>query len=242
MSLRALIFDVDGTLADTEDLHRQAFNAAFAKHGLGWYWGRRVYCDLLRIAGGQERLARFIELTEVPLADKMLLREQIPTIHAAKTAFYSQYLATGCVQLRDGVEPLIAQARHARLKLAIASTTTRANIEFLLHYVFSRQTRDVFDLIASGDSAPKKPAPAIYDFVLDRLGLRAIDALAIEDSANGLASAKGADLCTLVTPTFWTECEDFSTADAVLPTLAGFDLEHLSAIHSRSLLRHKEVA
>jgi phosphoglycolate phosphatase-like HAD superfamily hydrolase len=112
MSLRALIFDVDGTLADTEDLHRQAFNAAFTKHGLGWHWGRRVYSDLLKIAGGQERLARFIELTEVPLADKILLREQIPAIHAAKTAFYTQYLATGCVRLRDGVEPLMVKSEE----------------------------------------------------------------------------------------------------------------------------------
>jgi HAD superfamily hydrolase (TIGR01509 family) len=211
---------------------------------LGWHWGRRVYSDLLKIAGGQERLARFIELTEVPLADKILLREQIPAIHAAKTAFYTQYLATGCVRLRDGVEPLIAQARHARLKLAIASTTTRANIEFLLQCAFSNQTRDMFDLIAAGDStAPKKPAPTtIYNLVLDRLGVGVTDAIAIEDSANGLASAKGTGLCTLVTPTFWTEYEDFSTADAVLPTLAGFGLDHLSAIHSRWLLRHKEVA
>jgi beta-phosphoglucomutase-like phosphatase (HAD superfamily) len=243
MSLQALIFDVDGTLADTEDLHRQAFNGAFDRHGLDWHWGRRTYSDLLKVTGGHERLARFIDLAEMPIASKVLLRGQIPVIHATKTILYTQYLAAGRIRLRDGIGPLIAEAHRAQLKLAIASTTTRTNIECLVRHLFGCPDQDLFDCIRASDSAvPKKPAPAIYSLVLNDLGLDARDVIAFEDSANGLASAKGAGLCTLVTPTIWTAGEDFSTADAVLPTLSGCDLNRLADIHARWLLHRKEAA
>jgi HAD superfamily hydrolase (TIGR01509 family) len=234
MSLRALIFDVDGTLADSEDAHRQAFNAAFAENGLPWRWGRLVYCELLKVAGGRERIAHFVGLLEIPERDKSVLRRRIPAIQSCKTRHYARLVAEGRVPLRDGVERLIAEARAAGLRLAIASTTSRANIDALLAHALGQNAVDWFEVIAASDfGGRKKPAVDIYEFVLVEMGLRAADCIAFEDSAIGLAAAKGAGLYTVVTPTFWTAEADLSAANLVLTSLRdGGDLAALSSPHS----------
>jgi HAD superfamily hydrolase (TIGR01509 family) len=243
MSLRALIFDVDGTLADTEEFHRQAFNAAFARHALPWYWGRRIYSDLLKVAGGQERIAWFIELVDIPPRDKSALKHKIAAIHADKTRFYAQYAAGGEIPLRDGIEALIVEARKGGLKVAIASTTTRANVESLLRHAHGAPAIDWFDPIGTADATLlKKPAPDIYRFVLDRLELAPDEAIAFEDSAIGLSAAKAAGVRTVVSPTSWTEDEDFLVADAVFSTLSNVDLGLLLELHSRWLHDRKEAA
>jgi HAD superfamily hydrolase (TIGR01509 family) len=243
MSQRALIFDVDGTLADTEEIHRQAFNAAFARHALPWHWGRRIYSDLLKVAGGQERLAWFVELIDIPLRDKAVLKDKIAAIHADKTRFYAQRAAEGEIPLREGIEALIVEARKAGLRLAIASTTTRVNVESLLRHTLGASAIDWFDTIGTGDATVlKKPAPDIYRLVLDRLKLTPDEAIALEDSAIGLSAAKAAGVCTVVTPTTWTEDEDFSAADAVVSTLSDIDLDWLSELHSRWLHDRKAAA
>jgi HAD superfamily hydrolase (TIGR01509 family) len=234
MSLRALIFDVDGTLADSEEAHRQAFNAAFAENGLPWRWGRLVYCELLKVAGGRERIAHFVGLLDIPERDKSVLRRQIPAIQSCKTRHYARLVAEGRVPLRDGVERLIAEARAAGLRLAIASTTSRANIDALLAHALGQNAVDWFEVIAASDfGGRKKPAADIYEFVLVEMGLRAADCIAFEDSAIGLAAAKGAGLYTVVTPTFWTAEADLSAANLVLTSLRdGGDLAALSSPHS----------
>jgi HAD superfamily hydrolase (TIGR01509 family) len=234
MSLRALIFDVDGTLADSEEAHRQAFNAAFAENGLPWCWGRLVYCELLKVAGGRERIAHFIDLLEAPERNKSVLRRRIPAIQICKTRQYARLVADGSVPLRDGVERLIAEARVAGLRLAIASTTSRANIDALLAHTLGQKAIDWFEVIAASDfGGRKKPAPDIYEFVLAKLGLGAADCIAFEDSAIGLAAAKGAGLYTVVTPTFWTAEADLSAANLLLNSLRdGGDLAALSSPYS----------
>ena len=234
MSLRALIFDVDGTLADSEEAHRQAFNAAFAENGLPWRWGRLVYCELLKVAGGRERIAHFIGLLDIPERDKSVLRRRIPAIQSCKTCHYTGLVAEGRVPLRDGVERLIAEARAAGLRLAIASTTSRANIDALLAHALGQNAVDWFEVIAASDfGGRKKPASDIYEFVLVEMGLGAADCIAFEDSAIGLAAAKGAGLYTVVTPTFWTAEADLSAANLVLTSLRdGGDLAALSSPHS----------
>ena len=234
MSLRALIFDVDGTLADSEEAHRQAFNAAFAEHGLSWCWGRRVYCELLKIAGGRERIAHFVDLLDVPERNRSALKRRIPAIQSCKTRHYARLVAAGRVPLRDGVERLIAEARAAGLRLAIASTTSRTNIDALLNHTLGNRAIDWFEVIAASDfGGCKKPASDIYEFVLAELGLRAADCIAFEDSTIGLAAAKGAGLYTVVTPTFWTADTDLSAANLLLTSLRdGGDLAALSSPHS----------
>jgi beta-phosphoglucomutase-like phosphatase (HAD superfamily) len=224
VKLEALIFDVDGTLADTEEAHRCAFNAAFEEHGLDWNWSKPKYAQLLSTAGGKERLAAYVDSLPSGPAERRALRERIPAIHRSKTVHYTRMVNEGGVRLRAGVRRLIEDACSAGVQLGIASTTSPANIEALLRINLGAQALELFAVIGAGDQvARKKPAPDIYEFALRTLRRPATGCVAIEDSANGLKSAKGAGLFTVVTPSYWTRSEDFSQADWVLPSLASLE-------------------
>jgi len=220
MKLKALIFDVDGTLADTEEVHRCAFNLAFERHGLDWNWSKPKYAHLLLTTGGKERIGTHIGSLPLTPADKRDLTSRIAAIHKTKTDIYTAMIMEGKVPLRDGALRLIEEADRAHVKLAIASTTTLANIEALLRANLGQDALHRFAAIGAGDQVKrKKPAPDIYEYVLRELGFAAEDCVAIEDSCNGLTAAKGAGLFTVVTPSYWTRSEDFAAADLVLPSL-----------------------
>ena len=220
MSIKALIFDVDGTIADTEETHRQAFNAAFLEHKLGWDWSRREYAELLRTSGGKERLAVYIDSLAATQKEKVRLKGLVQLIHSSKTRIYAELIADGRAPLRAGVARLIGEARAAGVRLGIASTTTSANIAALIGAQFGAEAWNWFEALACGDVVShKKPAPDIYVRVLGMLRLPAQACVAFEDSVNGLKSAKTAGLYTVVTPTQWSEGQDFRGADLLLPSL-----------------------
>jgi HAD superfamily hydrolase (TIGR01509 family) len=220
MSIHALIFDVDGTLADTEEAHRNAFNQAFETCHLGWHWSREIYRRLLDVTGGKERLAAHIESLDLAPAEKRALTERVPEIHATKTRFYSESVIQGTVPLREGVLRLMEEALAAGCRLGIASTTTAVNVDALLQATLGTRGLEMFSVIACGDQVPaKKPAPDIYRLALRHLGLPAEEVIAFEDSPNGLRAAKGAGLWTVITPTYWTQGGNFSEANLVLPSL-----------------------
>ncbi len=220
MKLSALIFDVDGTLADTEEAHRCAFNLAFDQLGLDWNWSRPKYAHLLMTAGGKERLGVHIDSLSLTAAERQALTDRIGDIHRAKTAHFTRMVLAGEVPLRDGVVRLIDEAVRTGVRVCIASTTTYANIEALLRTHLGADALDRFAVIGAADQAArKKPAPDIYDYVVRRLEASTEECVAIEDSANGLRAAKAAGLYTIVTPSYWTRTEDFSAADLVLPSL-----------------------
>jgi HAD superfamily hydrolase (TIGR01509 family) len=220
MPLEALVFDIDGTMADTEEGHRCAFNLAFERFGLPWRWDRTEYRALLRINGGKERLAQFIADIDLDEEDKRRLARLVPQIHLEKTKFYSSLAGDGGIPLRPGVERLIGEAREANVRLGIASTTTRANIDALLRATLGPRSVAYFAAIACGDEVShKKPAPDIYRLALRRLERDAAASVAIEDSGNGLRAATAAGLRCVVTPTLWTEYDELSGAALVLPHL-----------------------
>ncbi len=220
MGIEALIFDVDGTLADTEEAHRVAFNLAFERYRLGWVWQPSEYRELLGITGGKERMASYIESLVLGTAERRRLLTMVPDIHAEKTRFYSSFVNDGAVPLRTGVARLLEEAHAAGCRLAIASTTTAVNIDKLLQSTLGARGLDLFSVIACGDQVrAKKPAPDIYNLALEHLALAPDRAIAIEDSPNGMRAALAAGLWTVVTPNFWTEGRDFSSADLVLPHL-----------------------
>lgn len=231
MNVEALILDVDGTLADTEEAHRTSFNRAFEQHRLGWSWSRSEYRQLLEVTGGKERIAAYVSSLPLGAAERQRLLTLVPELHADKTRFYGELVNEGGVTLREGVERLMTEALAQGCRLAIASTTTAANINALLSATLGSRGLDLFAVIACGDQVrTKKPAPDIYQLALQTLGLPPEQALAVEDSVNGLRSATAAGLWTLVTPTFWTQGGDFSDAGLVLPSLGSLGFDELIRI------------
>ena len=229
--LAALIFDLDGTLADTEETHRQAFNVAFIEFELWWDWSPQLYTQLLAVSGGKERLRHYIGTLRVPAAERERLLQIVPGLHATKTRIYTELIYRGQRPFLPGVLRLLRAAKTARLKLAIASTTTSANVSALLQANLGAASDIGFDVIACGDQVQeKKPAPDIYRLALGSLRLSAESCMAFEDSANGLRAAKAAGLATVITPSRWTAGEDFSSADLVLPSLEGLDLPRLTRL------------
>ncbi|MCI4660645.1 MAG: HAD family hydrolase [Neomegalonema sp.] len=221
MSLRALIFDVDGTLAETEEAHRQAFNETFAAGGLDWHWSVSDYTQLLRTTGGKERMRRYRD----GLGFRDPADAAIALMHQRKTARYGEIVAGGGLALRPGVRALIDVARSAGLRIAVATTTNRPNVEALSRACWGKPADAVFDVIAAGDEvSAKKPAPDVFALALARLDLPPEAAIAFEDSENGLRSAKGAGLRTLVTPSTYTARDDFSAADWVCRDLSAAHL------------------
>ncbi len=220
MSFKALIFDVDGTLAETEEAHRKAFNKAFAEAGLDWNWSRERYRELLAVSGGKERILQFIRDEAQSWLQKEGLEAWIAELHKEKTRIYAEMMAAGEVGLRPGVERLIDEAREADIRLAIATTTTNANIDALFEATLGLHALDWFDVVGAAAQAPvKKPDPSVYQWVLDALSLSPQECIAIEDTRNGVLAARGADIPVVVTQSFYSAGEDFSGALAVISDL-----------------------
>jgi len=209
--LAALIFDVDGTLAETErDGHRVAYNRAFAAHGLDWHWSVEVYGELLAVAGGRERMRHFIATRAPALPPGHPLDELVEALYATKTALFAELVAAHGLPARPGVLRLLEEAQASGLRLAIATTTAPENVQALLA---ASLPGAVFEVIGAGEMVPrKKPAPDIYDLVLERMGLAPSACLAFEDSANGLRSASAAGIETVATVSDYHRHQDFSEA------------------------------
>lgn len=219
MPLEALIFDVDGTLAETEEWHRHSFNAAFADAGLAWHWDQALYGRLLDVTGGKERIRRHADTRGEAIDDAAIAR-----LHAGKTARYVASVESGAVALRPGVARLLHEAQTAGLRLAIATTTTPANVSALLRTTLGDEAAGLFECIGAGDMvAAKKPAPDIYQLVLDRLQLAPGQCVAFEDTPNGLQAARGAGIPTVITTSLYGGTAGFEDALMVLDGLGETD-------------------
>jgi HAD superfamily hydrolase (TIGR01509 family) len=234
--LKALIFDVDGTLADTESVHLEAFNHAFREEGLDWHWTVEQYTRLLDISGGKERLLHHWRMVDPDMTevDAGAVRDTIHRLHETKTAYYENAVNNGAVTLRPGVLALMSEARGQGLQLAIATTTSPVNIAALLRSAIGLDWRSHFLSVGDASNAPmKKPHPQVYMKVLADLGIRAADCVAFEDSANGLRAATAAGLPTVITPSSFTAHHDFTGALRVVPDLGALDVARLRQWHGR---------
>jgi beta-phosphoglucomutase-like phosphatase (HAD superfamily) len=235
-ALEALIFDVDGTLADTESAHLAAFNQAFAAFGLDWHWDEALYTELLNISGGKERMLHYWQTIQPDLRElsAMARQQTLSRLHELKTASYESAVNDGAVSLRPGVLQLINEALGAGLQLAIATTTSPVNIAALLRHAIGPDWRLNFTAIGDASTAPvKKPDPQVYLQMIAALGLSPAQCLAFEDSSNGLRAARAAGLATVVTPTRYTDRHDFSGALQVLPDLGAVTLAQLRLWHDQ---------
>lgn len=229
MNLKCIIFDVDGTMADTErNGHRVAFNLAFAEIGLKWHWDEELYGQLLAVTGGKERIkyyqTHFIHKSKIT-------DEQILELHRRKTQYYIKLLESGQIPLRKGVKSLIESTLENNIRLAIATTTTPENVATLLHKTMGISAERFFSVIAAGDIvANKKPAADIYLYTLDKLHLQADQCIAIEDSNTGLESAVNAGIKTIVTTNDYTKQQDFTKAVKVYPNFNKININLLQNI------------
>jgi len=230
-ALQALIFDVDGTLADTESVHLAAFNHAFAEVGMDWVWDEALYTELLMISGGKERILHYWKQVNpnIRQIDAQGLQDRIGRIHELKTAAYENAVNSGQVSLRPGVLRLMDEALTAGLQLTIATTTSPVNIAALLRHAIGSDWRMNFSAIGDASTAPiKKPHPQVYLQMLDALQLPANQCMAFEDSNNGLRAAMAAGLNTIVTPNRFTAHHDFTGALKVVPDLSQVNLVQLN--------------
>ena len=219
--LSTLIFDVDGTLADTErEGHRSAFNLAFSDAGLDWYWSEELYGQLLTVTGGKERIQFFIECYCPKFPHDAASMALIEHLHQMKIRHYTQMVTEGKIMPRPGVIRLIKESRDAGMRLAIATTSAPENAIALLRTILHPNAPGWFEVIAAGDIvSEKKPAPDIYQYVLQAMNLSPEECLVFEDSAHGLQAAVHAELPTVVTLNGYTRAQDFSDALLVLSHL-----------------------
>lgn len=210
----ALIWDVDGTLAETEDEgHRIAFNLAFEEVGLPWRWDRALYAELLAVTGGKERLLAYWQRLDPAAAVASDAPSLVKRLHERKTAHYLALLDGGAIRLRPGVEAWLRAAQAAGLRQAIATTTTLDNVLRLLDVTLGADGHALFEVIGAGDVvAAKKPAPDIYHWVLARLALPAQACLAVEDSPPGVAAAQAAGVPVWLVRSRYTGSAAFSGA------------------------------
>ena len=200
-ALRALLWDVDGTLAETErDGHRVAFNLAFEALGLPWRWDVARYGALLRVTGGRERLMHDMstrtDAPPTPGERDALAR----ALHARKNAFFADLVRGGRLPLRDGVQALMQECAERGVRMAIATTTSRVNVEALLGLHLGARWHERFAAVVCGeDVRRKKPDPEVYQLALRALRIGPLEAVAIEDSPGGVAAARAAEIPVVVT-------------------------------------------
>jgi HAD superfamily hydrolase (TIGR01509 family) len=235
--MKALIFDCDGVLVDTErDGHRVAFNRAFAEAGIKAEWSVELYGELLKIAGGKERMTHYFDRHGWPSGKTA--ETLIPELHKRKTAIFTALIAGGSLPLRPGVTRVVDEAHAAGVRLGVCTTSDPKSIDGVLD-LMGKQRKAYFEIVLAGDVvAKKKPSPEIYNLAKQRLNLDSRDCVVIEDSRNGLLAADGAGMPCLITTSTYTRDEDFHEAARIVPELGDapsvrITLKDLKAIAAR---------
>lgn len=229
---KALIFDCDGVLADTEaDGHLVAFNQMWREQGVNWQWNLEQYAEKVKIGGGKERMFSlgrdddFRAIYDVPDSDEAWW-DIVAGWHKRKSAIYKELIASGALPGRPGVKRLAEAALAHGWTLAVCSTSALPSVQAVLNHVMGQKTADKFAGVFAGDMVKaKKPAPDVYNLAADKLNLDPADCVVVEDSRNGLLAATAAGMTCIVTQNELTQNEDFSEAAIVLSSMGDPDGE-----------------
>jgi HAD superfamily hydrolase (TIGR01509 family) len=218
---KAILWDVDGTLAETErEGHLVAFNQAFAALRLPWRWSDERYGELLAVAGGRERLMRDMQFQKCAPADPQVREALAERVHHLKNEYYARIVAGGRLPLRDGVRELMEDCLRARIRMGIVTTTTRSNAQVLLETHFGKDWESRFAVVVCADEAPnKKPDPQAYLLALAALRMGSRDAIALEDAPAGASAAQAAGIPVIVTRSHYFAAARFQAALAIGPSL-----------------------
>ncbi len=226
MTLRAILFDVDGTLADTEALgHRPAYNRAFRKLGLSFRWTPKLYRRLLRQPGGRERLKHYLLQYQPELGAESEEAQRdidawVAKVHELKSKYFKRFMRHGRVPLRPGIARIMREARESGLKLAIVTNASLKTLKPVLQYSMGPELAAEVAVIASGEEVQrKKPAPDLYQLAMQRLGVQPHECVALEDSEMGLEAAAAAGVAAVVTVNSDTLEQDFTEAALVVSSL-----------------------
>lgn len=235
--MKALIFDCDGVLADTErDGHRVAFNRAFGAKGYDYEWSVELYGELLQVAGGKERMRHYFDKVGWP-EDVQELDAFIKEMHKLKTDLFLEIINNGELPLRPGVERLIDEAIDAGIELAICSTSNERAVNLLVEKMLGLERKKYFKVILAGDVVSrKKPDPEIYHLALQHLGYQPESCIVVEDSRNGYLAARAAGIRCIITTNGYTEQEDFTGAALVVSELGDPPNVNVTIDNLRSLL------
>ena len=222
MTLKAILLGSIGTVAETSDIQRRAYNEALAEAGIDWQWDPEAYRKLLTEPGGRRRLMRLSSA-----AGDLLSDEQIGAIHERKTEMACAEVARG-IELRPGIATLLQEAFDTGVLVAFVTSTYRPNIDAIATGAGGALPLERFAAVLTTEDCERgKPAPDVYLAALDRLGLDAAEAVAIEDSAASVSAAKAAGIYTIATPGLFTVGQDFGAADRVLESLEGVSIAEL---------------
>ncbi len=220
MDLSAILFDVDGTIAETEDYHRQSFNESFKEFGLDWYWDEPIYKELINVGGGKERIKSHINRAWPEMKEYKNLNKYINSILQVKNEIYFDTMKDSKIKPRPGILRLLKELKKNNLRTALVSSASKDNLDSLFLEGLDINYKDLFDVIAHGETTPnKKPSPEVYEWALEKLKLPSSACIAIEDSPRGLQSALKANIKVLVTPSKLTEGESFQGAKIVVSDL-----------------------
>lgn len=227
--MEALIFDCDGVLVDTErDGHRVAFNRAFSDMEIQVEWDVDAYRELLKVAGGKERMRFYFDRNGWP--PKYTDHDQlIIDLHKLKTDLFMDLISSGLLPLRSGVARLTDQAFAEGIKLAVCSTSNEKAVNNIVRVMLRTTRKEKFNTILAGDVvSKKKPDPEIYLLCLKKLNIIASKCIVIEDNRNGLLAAKAAGMGCVITTNPYTQYEDFKEADLVVRELGDPPGQHIT--------------
>mgnify|MGYP001422145794 FL=1 len=224
MLLSAVLFDVDGTIAETEDLHRKCFNESFKEFNLDWFWDEAIYKELINIGDGKERIEHYIKRAWPEMLEYKNLTKYINSIHKVKNELFEDYILESEINLRPGFKRLIKNLKANNVRIVSVSSTSEKNLITLFERGLNIDPGSTFDLIAHGDCTEnKRPSPEIYEWILEKLRLPSQSCIAIEDSLRGVESARNANIEVLVTPSSYTKHENFKDAKVVVSDLGEED-------------------